>query len=628
MATNNPLGDVLIDRLRSDQELYELWSRLPVQGCIMRELSSPHRTWADAPFWQALGYPRTQLPLPGSDWAAHFSHEGRAFLQQQAPGRWVHCAELRDRAGQTVRWQVHSYVSLSSSPPGDVQVLLCCAALPHSLTQRLPQIGLDPAQVLAALGHAVIVLDQNQHVAYWNAAAEQLYGWKAGEVLGKSLRGKTTLPQEGAYTPRTSSEIMDALKKGLPWQGEFWLQKKDGTPFPVLVDNQPLFDHSDRLRGYVGLSVEISKQKQTERDLREVTQRLQLATETAEVGIWQLDLDTGELHWNQQLFAIHEVDPHEFRKDVDAWRRQVYPEDLAPADAELQRIMQGETVKDVRFRIRTPSGQIKQICASGAPMYDLKGKLVKLIGINLDITHLVDLEEKAELLQELERKTRELETFAYIISHDLREPIRTLNAYSQFLLKDEKSQFSEEAVEFAQFLQGASQRLNKRIQALVDYHRLGLDRVIEVIDLQALVATVVRELKAQMEDTQGSITLRELPTMQGYPVELHLLFQNLLSNALKFHRPDTPPRIEISACADLSRYTVEVKDNGIGIAPEYQERIFQMFQRLHKQGTYQGSGIGLAYVKKIVELHGGDIWVQSTPGQGSTFVFTLDAQLS
>ncbi|MGE5506227.1 MAG: sensor histidine kinase [Actinomycetota bacterium] len=225
---------------------------------------------------------------------------------------------------------------------------------------------------------------------------------------------------------------------------------------------------------------------------------------------------------------------------------------------------------------------------------------------------------------ELERSNIELEQFAYVASHDLREPLRQVSSYVTLLERRYADKLDDEAREFIAFARDGAERMNQLIVDLLEYSRIGrIERPRETVVLRQVVDDAVLPLGVEIETAGAEVavdaSVDAAPPVPGYREELVRLLQNLVHNAVKYRRPDCPPRIAVSAATGADGVTVSVADNGIGIAPEHFERIFMIFQRLHTRAQYSGTGIGLAICKRIVEHHRGRIWLQSTPGQGSTF---------
>lgn len=237
----------------------------------------------------------------------------------------------------------------------------------------------------------------------------------------------------------------------------------------------------------------------------------------------------------------------------------------------------------------------------------------------------ITLERKVQQrTAELERKNKELEQFAYVASHDLQEPLQTTSGFVQLLRKKYHGRLDPAADQYIEYVVQASGRMKTLIKDLLDYSRIGRGNESRPVDCNVIVQEVLADLQNVIAENGVYIRTGTMPILyNAYPTELKSLFQNLVSNSIKFRKPGITPVVHIDAQQINGFWQFSVKDNGIGIEDQYLERIFVIFQRLHNRSTYDGSGIGLAHCKKIAELHGGKIWVQSEPGVGSTFYFTI-----
>jgi ligand-binding sensor domain-containing protein/signal transduction histidine kinase len=232
-------------------------------------------------------------------------------------------------------------------------------------------------------------------------------------------------------------------------------------------------------------------------------------------------------------------------------------------------------------------------------------------------------QEASDANKELERKNKELEQFAYVASHDMQEPLRTISSFVELLNTQYKNHFDERATKYMTYIVQASDRMKVLINDLLEYSRIGRKREAAKINLNQTVHAVLQDLNKAITDAGAEIEVDELPIITAYPTEIKQLFQNLIVNAIKFRKNDTAPRIKVGAKQREGGWQFMVRDNGIGIDPQHADRIFVIFQRLHTRNEYEGSGIGLSHCKKIAELHKGTIWVESTPGEGSSFYFTV-----
>jgi PAS domain S-box-containing protein len=237
----------------------------------------------------------------------------------------------------------------------------------------------------------------------------------------------------------------------------------------------------------------------------------------------------------------------------------------------------------------------------------------------------INLEKKVQQrTAELETKNKELEQFAYVASHDLQEPLRTTSSFVGFLQEEYHGKLDNNADNYLTYISQASERMQTLIKDLLDYSRIGRKMILQDVDCNEILADVLADLSSAIEETNANISVPEaLPVVRGYATELKQLFQNLISNSIKFHQEKVAPVITISSQNIPGAWEFSFRDNGIGIEMQHHERIFIIFQRLHNRMEYEGSGIGLSHCKKIVELHGGKIWVDSQLGKGSNFQFTL-----
>ena len=288
------------------------------------------------------------------------------------------------------------------------------------------------------------------------------------------------------------------------------------------------------------------------------------------------------------------------------------------------------------------SGQLFDMEFDSAHLLKKVSYIAVLIGLLINIFHLFQQSEKhkAELeteiterkrgeealvrqAEDLARSNKELEQFAYVATHDLQEPVRTVRSYTQLLAKRYQGKLDSEADEFLEYAADGASRMGILINDLLAYSRVGSEgKDFEPTDCDSVLASTLANLQATIQESGGAVTHEPLPTVQADSSQLGQVFQNIIGNALKY-RNEEPPRVHISARRQDGYWVFSVRDNGIGIEPKYAERIFTIFQRLHTREQYSGTGIGLAVCKKIVERHGGRIWVESEQAKGATFYFNI-----
>jgi PAS domain S-box-containing protein len=254
------------------------------------------------------------------------------------------------------------------------------------------------------------------------------------------------------------------------------------------------------------------------------------------------------------------------------------------------------------------------------PMRNISGETESFLTIEQDITQQTVLSNQYE---NLKLRNKEIEQFAYIASHDLQEPLKTLKSMTNILHKEYSDTLERDGEKIVGFISSAAMRMSALVKALLDYSIIGIHKELTKVDTSALVNSVKKDLFGLIETSNATIHYSDLPKIKAYPTELRLLFQNLISNAIKYKSPEKTPEIYISAFKDKQYYKFCVQDNGIGIAHDQLTNIFGLFKRLHKKRDYEGTGIGLAHCEKIIHLHGGSIWAESDLGKGSKFYFTI-----
>jgi len=402
-------------------------------------------------------------------------------------------------------------------------------------------------------------------------------------------------------------------------------------------------------------------------------QRLTFAQRVGRIGTFEWDIPSTRITWTSELEALYGLPPGGLEGRYERWRQSVHPDDLARAEESLQRAARGEASYEAEFRVIWPDGSIHWLLAKGNLQIDETRGTRRIIGVNIDITERKEAEEqiasKTALLQiahqelqhlnanleslviqrtheylemvetlrqlnaELERSNQELQDFAHVASHDLQEPLRKIQAFGN-LLEEEYGQELGDGKAYLDRMRVAASRMQRLINDLLMFARVTTraQPFLET-DLNLIAQEAIEDLEASVRLHQGKIELGPLPTIEADPLQMRQVFQNLIGNALKFHKPDVPPHVRISAevrnqaGADSSPEqqfcTLRVEDNGIGFDEKYLDRIFTVFQRLHGKGQYEGTGVGLAVVRKIITRHNGTITAQSTPGVGSTFIIVL-----
>jgi light-regulated signal transduction histidine kinase (bacteriophytochrome) len=307
------------------------------------------------------------------------------------------------------------------------------------------------------------------------------------------------------------------------------------------------------------------------------------------------------------------------------------PETFKFASERINRILNGESLK---FEVDHYDKQGNIVTQEvNTTMIDIVGEKY-ILAFHRDITKRrqseEELKKKMDELRTLNKELRlfsnankELEQFAYVASHNLQEPLRTVSNYINLFEEDYSEQIDAKALKYLHVINDATKRMTTLLHSLLEFSRLGRNMKLSAVDCNLLINDVVSDLDTMIVTSNASIIVGEMPTLNLNEPGIRQLFQNLITNAVKFRKKDTLPIIQIRSEKLIDKWKFSVSDNGIGIAPEYFQRIFEIFQRLHNNTEYEGNGIGLANCQRIVQLHGGEIWVESVLGEGTTFHFTI-----
>ncbi len=356
-----------------------------------------------------------------------------------------------------------------------------------------------------------------------------------------------------------------------------------------------------------------------------------LATNDA---IWDWDVETDNVtRTGKGLKILFGYDPAEAAAEKKFWDKKIHPDDLPGViDKQVKILNNPEAVYwEDEYRFLKKNGKYAYVFDKGYIIRDEWGKAIRLIGASRDITErkesealLLDLNNRLKhRADELAASNVELERFAYIASHDMQEPLRMITSFLQLFKKKYEDQIDETAEQYIHFAVDGAERMKKLIMDLLEYSRVGSnkDDFLE-IDTNVLLQEVKNIFLNRIDEMKATVIIDPLPLIKGHRTQMFQLFQNLIGNALKYHSGESA-KIHVSGKEDNNHFIFSVKDNGIGIKPVFFEKIFILFQRLHHKNEYSGTGIGLAVCKKIVEKHGGKIWVESEPGKGSCFSFSV-----
>lgn len=472
-------------------------------------------------------------------------------------------------------------------------------------------------------------------------------------IGGREVEGKTV---QEALPEVVNQGFLDVLNtvytSGEPYHGKetaIDLVRTDGSVGTHYLNfvYQPSFDSAGNVDGILVHAVDVTDEVTGRLKVEEIANINKSITDNATTGLLIMDADQYCTFMNPAAEKIFGYTFKQIKKmhkplhEIIHYKRpdgSPYPIEDCPTTQAIAR--RGNTPAEDMF-VR-PDGSLYPVAVMSSPMY-AGGKPVgtvieirdttkekeaerEIIELNRNLEKRV-AERTRELTaanKELNRSNGELEDFAYVASHDLQEPLRKIAAFSNLLESDYKDILPEEAHVYLQGLQKSSNRMRTLINDLLTYSRVTTKaRPFEHLELGSMVSEALEDLQSRIDETQATISVGKLPAIDGDPLQIRLLMQNLISNAMKYSRHGVAPKIKISAKKEGKNIELSVADNGIGFDEQYLDRIFTIFQRLHGRSEYEGTGVGLAICKKIVDRHNGSITARSKPGEGATFIISL-----
>jgi PAS domain S-box-containing protein len=475
------------------------------------------------------------------------------------------------------------------------------------------------AAIVRSSDDAILSKDRNAVITSWNDGAQRMYGYTPEEAVGQSVR--LIIP------PELQGEELEIVRRILAGERiehyETVRVRKDGTRLAVSLTASPVHGADGEVIGVATQARDISPTREA---LEQAERQLRGAFRDAPMGMCVFSLEP------DSLGRVHQVNPEISRilgyDDEELAQLSVgeltYPDDAAAEHALLEELVSGRrTSYAIEKRNRHKDGDWIWVWVTVSALDGADPP--RALAHMLDITQRKQAEGRLELAHaNLERSNAELDQFAYVASHDLKEPLILLSAYARMLEERHGDKLDEEGRTFLGHVRDEAGRMKSMIDDLLDYSRLETRAEETVpVDLGEALDTALRTLEPRIAEAGARVDVRgPLPVVEGSASQFERLLRNLVANAIKF-RGDDDPVVEITAEQADGEWVVSVRDNGIGIDPGKADRIFDVFQRLHSQERYAGTGMGLAICKRVVERHGGRIWVDPAPDGGSVFKFAL-----
>ncbi|MCY7309194.1 MAG: PAS domain S-box protein, partial [Chitinophagaceae bacterium] len=451
-----------------------------------------------------------------------------------------------------------------------------------------------------------------------NPSMAIIFGYDSPDDLIQSVTNIGTQIYADPEQRNKMSEII--LKQGHVEDFELQVLTKTKDIIWVSANIRMVKDETGAISYFEGTLEDITDRKKGEEQLLNMSNRLQLAIDATSIGIWDWDIANNNTVWDKEMYHIYNVDVNDPRTISEAWEATVHPDDLERVSGELQAAINGEKEYDTEFRIIWKDKTIHHVKGNALVQRNQAGEAVRMIGTNADIT------ERKEAEEEILQLNQNLDQFANITAHDLQEPIRMVSGFLGLLEKKYTDVLDEQGKSYVFRAKDGADRMSILIKDLLEFSRSGNKAAKkESVDLLTVMDLVNKDLTIVVADTKAILNIPEsLPIVTGTQSALYRLFLNLISNGIKFRKKDAVPEIALTVNELQDYWEFKLQDNGIGVAEKDQPKLFQAFQRLHRRDEYPGTGLGLVTCKKIVETHGGKIWMTSEAGKGTAFHFTIN----
>jgi len=462
---------------------------------------------------------------------------------------------------------------------------------------------------------AIFMLDGSGRVATWNTGAERIKGYRAEEIIGQHF--SRFYPPEAIAEGKPARLLALAARDGRV-EDEGWRIRKDGSRFWADVIITALRDSEGAVIGFAKVTRDLTARKEAQDALHRSEQTFQLLVESIQdCAIFMLDPDGRVASWNAVAERIKGYRAHEIMGEHCS---TFYPpDDVAQGKPQwaLEIADREGRYEDEGWRVRKDGTRFWANTVI-SPMRDSQGGLIGYAKVTRDLT------QRRRADQALAQTNQELERFSYSVSHDLRAPLRAINGFAQALWDDHAEKLGDEGKRLLAVIRDSAKLGGELIDGLLNFSRLGRQALARTpVDLNALVESVVAELRQTQGSVAVDVALAPLPPASGDGALLRHVLVNLIGNAFKFSAQRAHPKVEIGAEQNGSEVAYYVKDNGVGFDMQYANKLFGVFQRLHRPDEFEGTGVGLALAQRIIQRHGGRIWAEGKVNEGATFRFTL-----
>lgn len=487
-------------------------------------------------------------------------------------------------------------------------------------SEELRKSYVEKTNILESIGEAFFTIDKSGTVTYWNNQAENLFQTPRRKVLNTNLWQTNPVFRNSVFFDRCK----EVLASGNAISFEEYLNELDrwfeASIFP----------------GDEGLSVyiqDVTRRKKSELQMTVANERFQKVTEATTDAIWDWDIKENSLYWGSSYKKIFGYQIENETTSIDVWTSLIHPDDIGKVSLSLNTLLSSNNNSwEEEYRYQRSDGTYATVVDRGMVIRNEENKPVRMVGAMTDISERKEYEEQLLSLnkelsayaKELERKNEDLDSFAFITSHDLQEPLRMISSFLSLLQKKYGNQLDEKANTYIDFATKGAERMKNMILDLLKYSRSSQNETAyERVEVKEIIDNFKLLRNKVIVDRSVSISFDQLPAIHTCRPAITQVFHSLLDNAIKYTKKDVHPNITIHVTESNSEWEFAIEDNGIGIEPKYHQQVFNVFKRLHSHDEYTGTGIGLSITKKQIEHLKGRIWIESKPGIGSTFYFSI-----
>lgn len=477
--------------------------------------------------------------------------------------------------------------------------------------------------------YAIFMIDINGNVVSWNKGAERIKGYKADEITGRNISIFYLEKDRKEGKPKYNMEM--ALKNGRH-ETEGWRMRKDRSVFWANVVFTPIYDDTGLHTGFSEITRDLTFQKRAEEEIMKTNDFLDSVLENIPNMVFVKDAKA--LRFVRFNKAGEELLGFSRRDLLGKNDYDFFPKEQADNFTAKDRlVLEGGTLVDIPEELINTSNGQRWLHTRKIPIKDVNGNPLYLLGISEDITEKREVDEQVKQLNrelsqsvmQMELANKELESFSYSVSHDLRAPLRAIRGYTKILMEDYASSLEEDAQKMMNAVTTNAERMSQLIDDLLAFSRMGKKEInIDEVNMKAMAQAALNEIKgAHNNSIKTKVTIHELLPARADSSLMINVFTNLISNAIKYSGKSSNPEVVVNSFHKDGENIYSIKDNGVGFDMKYYDKLFGVFQRLHSNAEFEGTGVGLALVKRIITRHGGRVWAEAEPNKGATFYIAL-----